>query len=216
MTELSLVLAIILFLAMVLSPLWIDHMEEKRKRVQAEKKSKSEPKPEPARKTEPAAQKESRTPNLPARDLFLDTLTRMGCQYKIEEDEAKSISFRYQGEHFLVDADNERAYVRIWDLFWEGVDLPDIDNLSRMRKAINEANFRTKVNTVFVINPEDRKMYVHSKSIVPFFAEIPEIDKYLESELVQFFKAHDVVRMEMQLEREREGRRQCEVEKQQG
>ena len=38
-----------------------------------------------------------------ARDLFLDTLTKIGCQYQLGEGEDNRIFFAYQGEHFFGD-----------------------------------------------------------------------------------------------------------------
>ena len=38
------------------------------------------------------------------RELFLETLTKIGCQYEFSEEENDDrIFFAYQGEHFIVD-----------------------------------------------------------------------------------------------------------------
>ena len=51
------------------------------------------------------------------RDLFLETLTKIGCQYEIYPDDG-NIGFGYQGENFVATANNEGWYVRVWDTFW--------------------------------------------------------------------------------------------------
>jgi hypothetical protein len=47
------------------------------------------------------------------RDLFLETLTRIGCQYEFGEGD--DITFGYQGEHFIVRANNNNHFIRIYD-----------------------------------------------------------------------------------------------------
>ena len=42
---------------------------------------------------------------LRTRGLFMEILTKMGCQYELAEEEGDNrIFFAYQGEHFFVDA----------------------------------------------------------------------------------------------------------------
>ena len=44
------------------------------------------------------------------RDLFLETLTKIGCQYSIDEQD-DIISFAFQGENFVVDAADGNSYI---------------------------------------------------------------------------------------------------------
>lgn len=60
------------------------------------------------------------------RDLFLETLTKIGCQYEIDPEDG-NILFAYQGENFVVNANNEGWYVRVWDTFWGHVELYDVE-----------------------------------------------------------------------------------------
>lgn len=41
------------------------------------------------------------------KDLFLETLTRLGCQYEIDDEDEADIRFAFQGEFFVVRATNE-------------------------------------------------------------------------------------------------------------
>lgn len=139
-----------------------------------------------------------------ARDLFLDILTNIGCQYQLGEDDDTRIFFAYQGEHFFADATNDIMYVHLWDTHWGHVDLCDIDEVSRLRKAINTSNLNTAVTTVFTIDEEGKNMDVHSKSTIPFISSMPNLENYLKVELNEFFRSHQMVGTEMHKLREQE------------
>ena len=130
------------------------------------------------------------------RALFLETLTNIGCQYEIDADDDR-ILFSYQGEHFVVDASDDRFYVTLWDMFWETAELYDIDELSRLKKAINGANLNYGVSTIYTINEEGSTVDVHCKSIIPFFPEISQLENYLRTELNEFFHVHRYVENEL-------------------
>ena len=148
-------------------------------------------------------EKEFGTPSEGTRDLFLETLTKMGCQYEIDPEDDR-ILFAYQGERFLADAENERPYVWIFDFTWKSVELHDIDEVSRLRRAINEANWQNSVTTVFTIDDEDKTMDVHCKATILFISQIPDVEIYLRAELQTFFDAHKLVDLEMAKLREKE------------
>lgn len=140
------------------------------------------------------------------RDLFLDTLSKIGCQYELGEAEEDSdkIYFAYQGENFTASANNEGWYVHIWDTYWGHVELYDIDELARLKKAINLSNLNCDTMTVYTVDEAGSNVDVHCKSVIPFIPQIPEIDKYLRGELNDFFRAHQYVGNEMAKQREAE------------
>lgn len=144
--------------------------------------------------------------NIGTKDLFLDTLTKIGCQHKLSESDDDRVYFTYQGERFMVRTRNDVSYVQIWDPYWTHADLCDIDELSRLRKAINTSNFTTSVTTVFAIDEEEKRMDVHSKLTIPFLPSMPNLGDYLRAELDVFFHAHQVVKDEMHKLRENEHR----------
>lgn len=135
------------------------------------------------------------------RDLFLETLTQIGCQYEIDEGEDTYISFAYQGEYFLVNASNQGRFIQIYDTHWGHVEFYDIDEFTRLKKAINQSNMQNNVTTVYTINEEGKTVDVHGKSLSLFIPEIPEIADYLRHELGQFFKAHETINVEMAKQR---------------
>ena len=130
------------------------------------------------------------------RELFLETLLKIGCQYLIDEED-KRILFSYQGENFVVDAADENSYICIWDMFWGSIELYDIEEFSRLKKAINRSNLNFSPNTVYTINKERSTIDVHCKSIILFISSIPEIDNYLRMELNDFFQVHRYVEGEL-------------------
>lgn len=144
--------------------------------------------------------------NIGTKDLFLDTLTKIGCQYQLSEDNENRIFFAYQGGHFIADTKNDISYVHLWDTHWGHVELYDIDEVSRLRKAINTSNLSTSVTTVFTIDEDGKNMDVHTKSTIPFLASMPNLGDYLKVELNDFFHAHSVVGNEMHKLRENEHR----------
>ena len=140
------------------------------------------------------------------RDLFLETLSKIGCQYELgegEEDDDK-IYFAYQGENFTASASNEGWYVHLWDTHWEHVELYDIDEFTRLKRAINLSNLNCATTTVYTIDEAGGNVDLHCKTVIPFISQIPEIENYLRGELNDFFRAHQFVGSQMVKLRERE------------
>lgn len=141
--------------------------------------------------------------NTGSRDCFLETLKKLGCQYEIDEEDER-IQFAFQGENFVADATNEGCYVHLWDTFWGQVELYDIDEFTRLRKAINTSNTNCSTTTVYSINEAGSSVDVHSKKSILFLPQIPQVENYLRSELGDFFRAHQIVGYEMAKMREKE------------
>ena len=136
------------------------------------------------------------------RDLFLDTLTRIGCQYELGEGD--EIIFGYQGEQFIVKANNNNHFIHIYDTYWGHVELYNVEDLSRLKKAINVSNLSNSVTAVYTVNEAGGTVDVHSKMAILFISEIPAIDDYLRMELNEFFRAHETISIEMTKQREME------------
>lgn len=140
--------------------------------------------------------------NKDSRELFLDTLSKIGCQYHIEDDNA--ITFAYQGEYFVGLINSGERYVQIWDSNWGQIELYDIDELSRLRRAVNEANLNCATMTIYTIDEVGKTVNIHCKSTFAFVYGIPEIENYLKIELNDFFNAHQYVLNSMRKLREQE------------
>ena len=136
------------------------------------------------------------------RDLFLETLTKLGCQYEIDNDEDEKIHFAYQGEYITALTNNYRQFVHIYDTHWGHVELYDVDELSRLKKAINESNLRNIVTTVYTVDEAGSNVDVHCKAAILFVPEIPDTEDYLRLELNEFFRVHQFIGAEMTRQRE--------------
>lgn len=143
--------------------------------------------------------------NKGTRDLFLEILTKIGCQYELGgEEDNNRIYFGYQGEHFFVEATNEGWYIHIYDTHWGHVELYDIDEFTRLKKAINTSNLNNSVMTIYTIDEAGNNVDVHCKSTILFIPQIPRLEDYLRLELNEFFRAHQHVGNEMAKLREKE------------
>ena len=131
------------------------------------------------------------------RDFFLDTLSKIGCQYEIDEDN-DTIIFAYQGEYFQVYARDESPFVTLYDTHWAHIELCDIDEFARLQKAINQSNINNSVITVYTIDEAGGNVDVHCKSVVLFIPELPSIADYLRLELGEFFRVHNSISAEME------------------
>ena len=131
------------------------------------------------------------------RDFFLDTLTKIGCQYEIDEDN-DTIIFAYQGEYFQVYARDESRFVTLYDTHWAHIEFCDIDEFARLQKAINQSNINNSVITVYTIDEAGGNVDVHCKSVVLFIPELPSIADYLRLELGEFFRVHNSISAEME------------------
>lgn len=140
--------------------------------------------------------------------LFIDTLEGIGCQYQHGEDDDTRIFFDYQGGSFFADIiDPGNIYVyHIWDTHWCQVELSNIGEMSRLRKAINISNSRTEVTTEYSIDDDTKTTIVYSKSLIRviFSMSKPALWVDLQDELNEFFRAHHVIEVEMHKLREQE------------
>ena len=133
--------------------------------------------------------------NYEARDLFFETLAKIGCTY--EMDDHDRIEFHWQGGYFIAEVSNEAPFAIIWYTGWESIELSDVDALSRARKVINQANINYNMNVLYGINEEDGMFYLHTKKHFLFIRQIPNIDGYLSAVLNEFFVVRRYVEIEM-------------------
>lgn len=137
--------------------------------------------------------------------LFIDTLEGIGCQYQHGGDDDTRIFFDYQGESFFANIDAESIYVyHIWDTHWCQVELSNIGEMSRLRKAINTSNSRTEVTTEYSIDDDTKTTIVYSKSLIRVISSMsmPSLWVDLRDELNEFFRAHHIIEVEMHKLRE--------------
>lgn len=182
-------------LAILILPWFFWEMEDRRKENRSKYAWEKQ-------QNEPESQNEVEEVN--TQDLFIETLTRLGCKYKFDEESERRIHFDYQGEHFFADINTNSSFVHLFDTFWLEVELYKTDEVSRLRKAINTANQSELVTTLFTIDDDEKSMYVHSHYSFIFRKNIPDLDDYLKAILYSFFEAHRTITSEASILREME------------
>lgn len=125
------------------------------------------------------------------RNLVISTLKEIGCLPEV--DDKDRICFKYQGEEFFIDADNNYQFITLWDTWWLCIDL-DNTNVEHLKEAINLGNINTIVSTVYTIDEDNKQMGIHCKAIIVFTPSITNRGDYLKTILNDCFKAHDLLK----------------------
>ena len=135
------------------------------------------------------------------RDLVLETLREMGCEYEegTEGENDIRIFFTYQGERFMIEADNECYFINIYDLWWHHISTYcDVDEFAAMQKTINQINAKASCTVLYTINKEAEEIGVHSKKNMLFVRQIPSLKDYLVSILNDFYNIRRDVLIEIE------------------
>ncbi|MBR3472315.1 MAG: hypothetical protein IKH22_07000 [Prevotella sp.] len=120
--------------------------------------------------------------------LVLYALDKLGCRY--EEGEGDRIRTVYQGETFLIDANDDCLFINVLDPWWYELPMDGhIEDFARMQKAINRVNSYCGVTILYTINNEEKVFGAHTMKNLVFIPQIPHIDRYLESVFIDCFKA---------------------------
>ena len=92
--------------------------------------------------------------------------------------------------NFMINASNECRMITIWDQFWYDVNLDNLEDVSRVRKAINSVNISIAPTLVYSFVEETNKMWVHTKLTALFDTEISDKQNYFRALFSCFFDAH--------------------------
>lgn len=125
--------------------------------------------------------------NLSTRDLCAEVLRKLNCDVQFDEENEYNMYFTYQGENFRVDTWENGLMITIWDTWWGTVDLDDLDDVSRVRKAINNINVRQNLTLMYSIDEKGQKFAVHTKRQCLLIPQIPQIENYMAAMLTGFF-----------------------------
>ena len=125
--------------------------------------------------------------NISTRDLCAEVLRKLNCDVQFDEENEYNMYFTYQGENFSVDTWENGLMITIWDTWWGTVDLDDLDDVSRVRKAINNINVRQNLTLVYSIDEKGQKFAVHTKRQCLLIPQIPQIENYMVAMLTGFF-----------------------------
>lgn len=135
-------------------------------------------------------------------------LEGMGCPCSIDED--GDLNFDYQGMAFNITFTEKSHWISICDYNWKTVKLDDIDEVVRLKRAINKANQDSVVNTVYEIIEEEQEMYIYCTRCILYRPMITNFKKHLEIILHNFFHAHNLLNAELVLLQERDRQNQPE------
>ena len=125
--------------------------------------------------------------NEKTRSLVIDTLQEIGSTIRGIDEETGRIHYEYQGHSFLLDSADDCLFINVWDPCWYDIPLDDIDQLSLMRRVINQANQNESCSLFYTGDTEDGVARIHSKKNVVFVSSLFGLDKYLQSVFVDFF-----------------------------
>lgn len=121
--------------------------------------------------------------NLSTRDLCVEVLRKLNCDVQFDDENEYNMYFTYQGENFSVDTWENGLMITIWDT----VDLDDLDDVSRVRKAINNINVRQNLTLMYSIDEKSQKFAIHTKRQCLLIPQIPQIENYMAAMLSGFF-----------------------------
>lgn len=137
------------------------------------------------------------------RELCKAILHNLNCKTEEEEEEGSDrLAFKFQGETFCIIVSDDCLLATIYDFSWGSVELDDIDEVSRVRKIINEINFQYGGHTLFyTMDTDNNRMVVHTKRQILLTPEIPNLDNYMTAMLSGFFEVQRAMAHELDKER---------------
>ena len=127
--------------------------------------------------------------NFSTRDLCAEVLRKLNCDVQFDDENEYNMHFSYQGENFSVETWEDGLMITIWDTWWGTVDLDNLDDVSRVRKAINTINVRQGFTLMYSIDEKSKKFAVHTKRQCLLIPQIPQIENYMVAMLTGFFYA---------------------------
>lgn len=137
------------------------------------------------------------------RELCKTILHNLNCKTEEDEEEGSDrLAFKFQGETFCIIVSDDCLLATIYDFSWGSVELDDIDEVSRVRKIINEINFQYGGHTLFyTMDTDNNRMVVHTKRQILLTPEIPNLDNYMTAMLSGFFEVQRAMAHELDKER---------------
>ena len=179
----------IVCIAIIVAIIGVAHIQNKRDEKESQKKMTE------MESVQDKEQQKNELENSKTRDLFLETLSKIGCQYEI--DDSDRINFQWQGGYFCADTTNDCLFVNIWYMQWGEWELYDIEELSRVKRIINNACIHFSLNVVYTINEAGSNFFVHSKKNFLFISQIPNREGYLQAILAEFFRVRHYFEVEL-------------------
>lgn len=125
--------------------------------------------------------------NYPTRDLFIETLVRLGGEYLIRSEVSTEydIKFKYSECKFMANATNESYDVDIWFPNWYSIDLGDDETCEYVKNLVNDLNYVCKSKFFYTTHKDDNLLRLHSSISFQLLPNIPNIEEYVSGKLNQ-------------------------------
>lgn len=122
-----------------------------------------------------------------AKDLFIETLVRLGGEYLIRSEVSTEcdIKFKYSECKFMANATNESYDVDIWFPNWYSIDLGDDETCEYVKNLVNDLNYVCKSKFFYTTHKDDNLLRLHSSISFQLLPNIPNIEEYVSGRLNQ-------------------------------
>ena len=125
--------------------------------------------------------------NYPTRDLFLETLVRLGGEYLIRSEVSTEydIKFKFSECKFMANATNDSYDVDIWYPNWYSANLSDGKTCEYVKNLVNDLNYVCKSKFFYTTHKDDNLLRLHSSISFQLLPNIPNIEEYVSGKLNQ-------------------------------
>jgi hypothetical protein len=128
-----------------------------------------------------------RKDNFHTRDLFIETLDKLGGQYLIRSEVSTEydIKFKFSECKFMAYATNDSYDVDIWYPNWYSIDLGDDETCDYIKNLVNDLNYVCKSKFFYTTHKDDNLLRLHSSISFQLLPNIPNIEEYVSGKLNQ-------------------------------
>lgn len=133
------------------------------------------------------------------RDSVIKILTGFGWQCEINEEgiivfymtdavpySDEAVSY-FNDADFFISFDANFRYIEIHECCWKVVKLDEIDEVERLKLAINSANLAHNVTTSYLVNEDEQTMEVYCSANMPYLSDDSYLEEFLDKKLNDLF-----------------------------
>jgi len=123
--------------------------------------------------------------NYHTRDLFIEALVKLGCQYKIRKSISPmyDIIFKFLECKFMANATNDSYDVDIWFPNSYQVNLSDEETCDYVKNLVNDLNFNCKSKFFYTTHEKENLLRLNNKLSFQILCSIPDIEDYVSSKI---------------------------------
>ena len=126
-----------------------------------------------------------RKDNFHTKDLFIETLVKLGGQYLIKSEVSTEydIKFKFSECKFMANVTKDSYDVDIWFPNWYNIDLGDNETCDYVKNLINDLNYICKSKFFYTTHKDDNLLRLHSSISFQLLPNIPNIEEYVSEKL---------------------------------